>query len=83
MARDEPIRWQLVLDERGGRASNEIVPAALADLEDRDNNHLLCLDTADPAVSVSFPAGHLVDPRARTLHWTAGEIDNMPSATPT
>jgi hypothetical protein len=48
--------------ERGGRASDEIVPAALADLEDRDNNHLLCLDTSDPAVSVSFPAGHLVDP---------------------
>jgi hypothetical protein len=47
---------------RGDGSSHEIVPAALADLGDNDNNHLLCLDTADPVVSVSFPAGHLVDP---------------------
>ena len=48
--------------ERADGSHDEIVPAALADLGDRDNNHLLCLDTSDPAVSVSFPAGHLVDP---------------------
>lgn len=40
----------------------EVVPFELADLEDGDNNHLLCLDTEDVAVSVSFPAGHFVDP---------------------
>ena len=40
----------------------EIIPAALADLGDGDNNHLLCLDTADTPVSVSFPAGILTDP---------------------
>lgn len=40
----------------------EIAPAAVAELGDRDNNHFLCLDTTDPAVSVSFAAGHLVDP---------------------
>lgn len=40
----------------------EIAPAALADLGDGDNNHLLCLDTADTPVSVSFPAGVLTDP---------------------
>ena len=48
--------------ERADGSVDEIVPAALADLGDRDNNHLLCLDTSAPAVSVSFPAGHLVDP---------------------
>jgi hypothetical protein len=48
--------------ERPDGSSDEIVPAALADLGDRDNNHLLCLDTSAPAVLVSFPAGHLVDP---------------------
>jgi len=48
--------------KRGDGSSAEIVPAALADLEDRDNNHFLCLDTSAPVVSVSFPAGHLVDP---------------------
>ncbi|NKC34340.1 hypothetical protein [Falsiroseomonas selenitidurans] len=40
----------------------QITPAALADLGDGDNNHLLCLDTGDRPVSVSFPAGVLVDP---------------------
>ena len=43
-------------------ALREVVPFELADLEDGDNNHLLCLDTEDVAVSVSFPAGHFVDP---------------------
>ncbi|MEO1700553.1 MAG: hypothetical protein AAFR71_00750 [Pseudomonadota bacterium] len=40
----------------------EITPAALADLGDGDNNHLLCLDTSDTAVSVSFPEGVFTDP---------------------
>lgn len=48
--------------ERPDGSRDEIAPAALADLGDRDNNHLLCLDTSAPAVSVSFPGGHLVDP---------------------
>lgn len=48
--------------KRGDGSSDAIAPTALADLEDRDNNHLLCLKTLDPAISVSFPAGHLVDP---------------------
>jgi hypothetical protein len=46
----------------GDGAAREIVPFALADLDDGDNNHDLCLDTEDRAVSVSFPAGLLVDP---------------------
>jgi hypothetical protein len=37
-------------------------PIALAELEDRDNNHFLCLDTDDTAVAVSFPGGRLIDP---------------------
>ena len=48
--------------QRADGSRDEVLPAALADLGDRDNNHLLCLDTPAPAVSVSFPAGHLVDP---------------------
>lgn len=48
--------------QRPDGSSDEINPFALAELEDRDNNHFLCLDTADPAVVISFPAGHLVDP---------------------
>ena len=41
---------------------SDVSPAALADLGDADNNHFLCLDTTTPATSVTFPAGHLVDP---------------------
>lgn len=40
----------------------EITPAALADLGDGDNNHMLCLDTTDRPLSVSFPPGILTDP---------------------
>lgn len=39
-----------------------VAPAALADLGDGDNNHLLCLDIADRPISVAFPAGILTDP---------------------
>lgn len=42
----------------------KVTPTALADLGDGDNNHLLCLDTADTPVSVAFPAGILIDPNA-------------------
>lgn len=40
----------------------DVMPAVLADLVDNDNNHYLCLNTRVPAVEVSFPSGHLVDP---------------------
>ena len=43
-------------------SSDQVMPAALADLGDNDNNHLLCLDTPVPATAVAFPAGYLVDP---------------------
>ncbi len=48
--------------ERPDGSRDEIAPAALAELGENDNNHLLCLGTAGTAVSVAFPAGHLVDP---------------------
>ena len=48
---------------RSDQTIQDITPFALADLRDGDNNHELCLDTADPARAVSFPAGHVTDPR--------------------
>jgi hypothetical protein len=64
--RDEPgdaeRRLYRVTVERGDGSIDDIIPAALADLGDGDNNHLLCLDTTDAAVSIGFPAGHLIDP---------------------
>jgi len=41
----------------------EHIPFALADLNDGDNNHKLCLDNENKPVSVFFPAGYLTDPR--------------------
>lgn len=49
--------------ESAAQSPRDVTPFALADLNDGDNNHLLCLDTRDPAIGVSFPAGHLTDPR--------------------
>lgn len=46
-----------------GQTTETITPIALADLGDGDNNHELCLDVETPAVSSTFPAGHLTDPR--------------------
>jgi hypothetical protein len=48
--------------QRPDGSRSDVVPFALADLDDNDNNHSLCLNVADKAVSVSFPAGHVVDP---------------------
>ncbi|MBU44247.1 MAG: hypothetical protein CMN76_13585 [Spirochaetaceae bacterium] len=40
-----------------------VSPFAVADLQDGDNNHLLCLDVSGAPSKVFFPAGHLTDPR--------------------
>ncbi len=42
--------------------THDVIPFALGDLGDGDNNHKLCLDTDEQVLSVSFPAGILVDP---------------------
>lgn len=44
----------------GGLAT--VAPIAIADLNDNDNNHDLCLDIAGEPASVFFPAGALTDP---------------------
>lgn len=49
-----------VLGEDG--TTREVSPIELADHEDPDNNHVLCLDTSDVPVFVSFPKGHFTDP---------------------
>ena len=41
----------------------ELVPFAIADLGDGDNNHELCLDRAGLPLRVDFPAGLVTDPR--------------------
>ena len=66
--------------ERPDGSQEEIAPAALADLGDRDNNHFLCLDTTDPAVSIAFPAGHLVDPNQDLNPDTHVAVTSVPRA---
>jgi len=43
-------------------STQDVVPFALADLDDNDNNHALCLDVAGTVLSISFPGGRVVDP---------------------
>lgn len=53
--------YRVVVGEDGNLT--ETIPFALGDLGDGDNNHELCLDVAERAVSVEFPAGLMTDPR--------------------
>jgi hypothetical protein len=41
----------------------ELVPFAIGDLGDGDNNHELCLNRAGLPLHVDFPAGLVTDPR--------------------
>ena len=47
----------------GDDGVTELVPFAIGDLGDGDNNHELCLDRAGVPLQVEFPAGLLTDPR--------------------
>ena len=47
----------------GDEGETELVPFAIGDLGDGDNNHELCLDRAGLPGRVDFPAGLLTDPR--------------------
>ena len=51
-----------VLVEDDAEELNMIVPFAVADLRDGDNNHELCLDTTAKPLRVEFPAGLMTDP---------------------
>jgi hypothetical protein len=58
----ERLLYQVLL-EKSDRSLQSVVPFALADLGDGDNNHMLCLDVAGTPRQVSFAAGHLIDPK--------------------
>ena len=58
----ERLAYNVKVDDgEGGLA--DVVPFAIGDLGDRDNNHELCLDVEGAPVSVQFPAGLVTDPR--------------------
>ena len=47
----------------GANGINKVIsPASIADLNDNDNNHHLCLDTDLEPINISSPEGYLIDP---------------------
>jgi hypothetical protein len=60
----------------GDEGETELVPFAIGDLGDGDNNHELCLDRAGLPLRVSFPAGLLTDPREDLNPDTQIEVTN-------
>lgn len=54
----------------------ELVPFAIGDLGDGDNNHELCLDRAGLPLHVDFPAGLVTDPREDLNPHTRIEVTN-------
>jgi hypothetical protein len=58
----------------GDKGDTELVPFALGDLGDGDNNHELCLDRSASPRRVEFPAGLITDPREDVNPNTSIEI---------
>ena len=59
----------------------ELVPYALADLGDGDNNHELCLDRTGLPTAVTFPAGLVTDPREDLNPATRIDVGRIGDAT--
>jgi len=57
----ERLAYKVFVEDNVGELAM-IVPFAVADLRDSDNNHELCLDTTAKPVRVEFPAGLMTDP---------------------
>lgn len=59
---NERVSYRVTLRDADGD-ERDVVPFALGDLGDGDNNHELCLDQAGEPVSVLFSASLVTDPR--------------------
>jgi hypothetical protein len=57
-----------------GASEIELVPFAIGDLGDGDNNHELCLDRDGMPLNVEFPAGLVTDPREDLNPPTRAEV---------
>ncbi|MCP4416832.1 MAG: hypothetical protein GY805_09430 [Chloroflexi bacterium] len=58
--------------------TRDVIPFALGDLGDGDNNHKLCLDTDERPLSVSFPANILIDPNDDLNPATTVQVTYLP-----
>ena len=59
----ERVAYKVTLSDPD-QGEQEVVPFAIGDLGDGDNNHELCLDRPGVPLRVSFPAGLLADPNS-------------------
>lgn len=59
---NERVAYRVTLRSEDGQESN-VVPFAIGDLGDGDNNHELCLDQSEEPLGVQFSAGFVTDPR--------------------
>lgn len=58
---EERLQYRITIEGDQG-VLRQVSPFALGDLDDGDNNHLLCLDLRGRPITVSFPSERLVDP---------------------
>ena len=65
----ERVRYRVILED-----GSEIVPFALADLHDGDNDHDLCLDDARRPIRVEMEADTVIDPRGDANPATGVEV---------
>jgi hypothetical protein len=73
----EREQYTVTIEAEDG-STEEVVPFALGNLHDGDNNHDLCLDVEGLPVSVSFPAGFVTDPNNDLNPDTEAEITVLP-----
>ncbi len=66
----------------GDEGTTEVVPYALGDLGDGDNNHQLCLNRAGLPLRVDFPAGFVTDPREDLNPDTGVEVTHGAESVP-
>ena len=72
----ERMQYTVALVQNG--APFDVVPFAMGDLGDGDNNHLLCLNVDGTPVSISFNAGYVVDPNGDLNPATQVEVQPLP-----
>ena len=62
----EREQYKVTLQNKDGQNEDgnsvEVIPFALGDLGDGDNNHELCLDVTGTPRSIFFAAGYMTDP---------------------
>jgi len=76
---DDMEREQYLVSIKAENGSlEEVIPFALGNLDDNDNNHDLCLDIEGEPVSVSFPASYMTDPNGDLNPDTGSKITILP-----